>query len=180
MVPLNWTAQLRLETYREMSKFVGREVGSLGVCNFSHRQLVELLQFCDTERLPRPTVLQNECHPLLTAEKVRTLCQQEGIVFQAYASLGAGALGLLDHVTVSSVAESHGVSPAQVLLRWAVQHNCAVLPKSANQDRIKTNLQLWDFSLSDSDMRSLDGLDRSSEGQNTMVGWLREHDPDYY
>ena len=61
-----------------------------------------------------------------------------------------------------------------------MQHNCAVLPKSANQDRIKTNLQLWDFSLSDSDMRSLDGLDRSSEGQNTMVGWLREHDPDYY
>ena len=138
MVPLNWTAQTRLETYREMSKFVGQEVGSLGVCNFSYRQLVDLLQFCDQENLPRPTVLQNECHPLLTAGKVRRLCHQEGIVFQAYASLGAGGLGLLESQTVSSIAKSHEVSPAQVLLRWAVQNNMAVLPKSSKQDRIKS------------------------------------------
>ena len=97
-----------------MSKFVGQEVGSLGVCNFSHRQLVELLQFCEQEGLAPPTVLQNECHPLLTARPVRDLCHQHGIVFQAYASLGAGALGLMDNTTVSSVADTHGVTPAQV------------------------------------------------------------------
>lgn len=180
MVPLNWTAQLRLDTYREMSKFVGAEVGSLGVCNFSHRQLVELLQFCQQENLPRPTVLQNECHPLLTAEKVRSLCQQEGMVFQAYASLGAGALGLLQNSAVSLAALAHGVTEAQILLRWAVQNNCAVLPKSCKPARMKTNLDLWNFSLSESEMRSLDSLDRSCEGQNTMAGWLREQDPDYY
>ena len=112
---------MRLDTYREMSKFVGGEVGSLGVCNFSHRQLVALLQFCDQEKLARPTVLQNECHPLLTAEKVRSLCQEEGIVFQAYASLGAGALGLLENTAVSRAAKSHGVTEAQVLLRSALQ-----------------------------------------------------------
>ena len=91
MVPLNWTSEMRLQTYRDMSKFVGQEVGSLGVCNFSYRQLVELLEFCEQEGLPRPTVLQNECHPLLTAQPVRDLCHQQGIVFQSYASLGAGA-----------------------------------------------------------------------------------------
>ena len=114
MVPLDWTSQMRLETYRDMSKFVGKEVGSLGVCNFSHRQLLELLEFCDQKGLARPTVLQNECHPLLTAKPVRDLCQQHGIVFQAYASLGAGALGLMENTTVSSVANSHGVTTAQV------------------------------------------------------------------
>ena len=114
MVPLNWTSEMRLQTYRDMSKFVGQEVGSLGVCNFSYRQLVELLEFCEQEGLPRPTVLQNECHPLLTAQPVRDLCHQQGIVFQAYASLGAGALGLMENKTVSSVANSHGVTEAQV------------------------------------------------------------------
>ena len=123
MVPLDWTSQMRLETYRDMSKFVGQEVGSLGVCNFSYRQLVELLEFCERESLPRPTVLQNECHPLLTAQPVRDLCHQQGIVFQAYASLGAGALGLTENKTVSSVANSHGVTEAQVrmdqgVVRW--------------------------------------------------------------
>ena len=113
-VPLDWTSQTRLETYREMSKFVGQEVGSLGVCNFSHRQLVELLEFCDQEGLARPTVLQNESHPLLTAQTVRDLCHQHGIVFQAYASLGAGALGLMDNTTVCSLAKCHGVTAAQV------------------------------------------------------------------
>ena len=114
MVPLDWTSQTRLQTYREMSKFVGQEVGSLGVCNFSHRQLLELLEFCEQEGLPRPTVLQNEAHPLMTAQSVRDLCHQHGIVFQAYASLGAGALGLMENTAVSSVAKTHGVTEAQV------------------------------------------------------------------
>ena len=81
-VPLDWSPAVRLETYREMARlavwntlisvpsktlyrFVGGEVGSLGVCNFSARQLRELLQFCSEHSLPRPTVVQNECHPLL-------------------------------------------------------------------------------------------------------------------
>ena len=68
----------------------------------------------------------------------------------------------------------------QVLLRWAIQNNSAVLPKSSKPARMKTNLDLWNFKLTKEEMRSLDDLDRSVEGQNTMAGWLREHDPDYY
>ena len=101
-------------------------------------------------------------------------------MFQAYASLGAGALGLLGHDTVRSVAHSHGVSPAQTLLRWGMQHNCALLPKSANEERIRSNLEIWDFKLDAEEMRSLDNLDQGQPGQNTMAGWLREHDPDFY
>ena len=101
-------------------------------------------------------------------------------MFQAYASLGAGALGLMDHEVVRSLAQSHTVSPAQVLLRWGLQHNCALLPKSAKEERIRTNLDIWDFKLDAEEMRSLDNLDQGQPGQNTMAGWLREHDPDFY
>ena len=101
-------------------------------------------------------------------------------MFQAYASLGAGALGLMENETILTIAKSHSVSPAQVLLRWGLQHNCALLPKSAKEERIKSNLEIWNFKLDAEEMRSLDSLDQSEPGQNTMAGWLREHDPDFY
>ena len=70
-VPTDWSPDMRLETYRAMARHVGDTVGSLGVCNFSARQLRQLLTFCDENRLPRPSLVQNECHPLLPAEEVR-------------------------------------------------------------------------------------------------------------
>jgi len=163
-----------------MCKHVGTTVGSLGVCNFSVRQLRQLLDFCGQHNLPRPSVVQNECHPLLTAAKVRKLCEDEGIVFQAYASLGAGSLGLLDNQTVLDIATRYNVTPAQILLRWGVQKNCALLPKSAKAERCKSNLDVWDFKIEIEDMDILDNLNTGEEDQNTMAGWLREHDPDFY
>ena len=180
MVPLNWSPAMRLDTYKEMAKFVGKEVGALGVCNFSARQLTQLLEFCSANNLPRPAVVQNEFHPLLLAKEVRALCEKEGIVFQAYASLGAGALGLLDNPVVKNIASNLGVSAAQVLLRWGMQHGCTLLPKSSKEERMRTNMDIWSFKLGKEEMDELNSLDMSKEGQNTMAGWLREQDPDYY
>lgn len=180
MAPLDWTPAMRLESYRFMATHVGSTVSALGVCNFSVRQLVQLLDFCTLHQLPRPAVVQNECHPLLPARQVRELCAREGIVFQAYASLGAGSLGLPSHPTVMGLAAGLGVTPGQVLLRWGLQQGCSLLPKSCREDRQRLNRDLWSFKLSQEDMAALDGLDRSEEGQNTMAGWLREHDPDFY
>ena len=67
-----------------------------------------------------------------------------------------------------------------MLLRWGLQHGCSLLPKSCREDRQRQNRDLWTFKLSPEDMAALDGLDSSEEGQNTMAGWLREHDPDFY
>jgi len=181
MVPLDWTPQMRLDTYQEMAKFVkSGEVGALGVCNFSVRQLRDLVDFCQANSLPLPAVVQNECHPLLQANEVREFCQQHGIVFQAYASLGAGSLGLVENPTLVTIAQSHGVSTAQVLLRWGLQNKCTLLPKSCKSERQKSNLDIWNFKLSQQDMMSLGKLETASNSQNTMAGWLREHDPDFY
>merc|ERR1712051_921678 len=101
----------------------GKPLRAAGVCNFSERQLQELLSYCRDNNLQKPAVVQNECHPLLQASGVRSLCQKEGIVFQAYASLGSGQLGLCQNPVVMEVSSKMGMSPGQVLLRWAVQVN---------------------------------------------------------
>lgn len=182
MVPESWTPELRLETYKYMSKHVSPSgtVRALGVCNFSLRQMKDLVAFCDKEKIPRPALLQNECHPYLISRDIRNYCKEENIVFQAYASLGAGTIKLMSDKTVVKVSSELGVTPAQVLLRWSVQHGCSVLPKSVNEERQKTNLDIWGFKLSSDQIHLLDGLDQGAPGQNTMVGWLREHDPDFY
>ena len=150
------------------------------MCNFSARQLQELLDYCEEESLPLPSVVQNECHPLLQGTEVRELCKSYGIVFQAYASLGAGSLGLLEHSAIAKIATKHIVTPSQVLLRWAYQQGCAVVPKSVNPDRQRCNIDIFNFELSEEDMEELNSLETAEKGQNTMVGWLREHDPDFY
>jgi len=171
---------MRMTTWADMTAHVGRDVKAVGVCNFSVRQLTELLAYCKENKLAKPAVVQNECHPLLQARGVRKLCRKEGIVFQAYASLGAGQLGLVDHPVVVGVSKRRGVTPGQVLLRWAVQHGCSVLPKSVNEDRQAGNLDVLNWDLTKEDMEELDKMEQADSEQNTMVGWLREHDPDFY
>ena len=114
------------------------------------------------------------------AKGVRSLCKKEGIVFQAYASLGAGQLGLCKDPGVMSVASKNCMSPGQVLLRWGIQNDCAVLPKSSQETRRRENLHVLNWKLEAEDMEKLNNMDKAAIGQNTMVGWLREHDPDFY
>ena len=89
-------------------------------------------------------------------------------------------LGLIENPTVLNISKSYSVTPAQVLLRWGLQHNCALLPKSSKTERLKTNFDIWHFKIAQEDMSVLDGMNNAKENQNTMAGWLREHDPDYY
>ena len=86
-----------------------------------------------------PAVVQNEMHPLLPAARIRDMCRQHGIVFQAYSSLGGNALGLLTHPIVTGIAERVGRSPAQVLLRWALDKGVAVLPRSSRKEGVQDN-----------------------------------------
>jgi len=183
-VPADWTPTMRHQTWRHMASHTGPHAGAraIGVCNFSARQLEDLIVMCDAEGLPLPAVVQNECHPMLPATAVRAVCERRGIVFQAYASLGSGVLDLSAELAVRTVASAHGKTAAQVLLRWALQHGCAVVPKSRNPARQQENADVWGFELNASEMGHLDALSVQPPGNqmNTMVGWLREYDPDRY
>src|SRR5206468_7076231 len=86
--------------------------------------------------------------------------QQRNIVVEAYSPLGTGRH--LSNQTVQRIASHAGRTPAQVLLRWSMQHDLVVIPKSTHRERIEENARIFDFSLSDEDMEALDRLDRTS------------------
>jgi len=184
MVPEDWSPAMRLETWSAMCKeMAAGRARAVGVCNMTERQLRELIAFAEKEGIAKPAVVQNECHPLLPATNVRQLCNDHGIVFQAFASLGSESLALVNHEVVKSVAKNVDKTPAQVLLRWAVQKGCSVLPRSSNPSRIienaPENIEGW--TLPDDEMERLDALeDKAAKGQTTMASWFREYDPEVY
>ncbi|XP_035480582.2 glyoxal reductase isoform X2 [Scophthalmus maximus] len=126
---------------------------AIGVSNYTPAHMRELVQTCRIS----PAVLQVEFHPRLCQAELRSVCAEYGVCFQAYSSLGKGEL--VTDPRVTEVAKNCARTPAQVLLRWAVQQDVPVLPKSSNADRIKENARLFDFTLSDMDMDRLSALD---------------------
>ena len=103
-----------------------------------------------------PAVNQIELHPLLNQAELRATNAEYGIVTEAYGPLGVG--NLLDNATIGSVAQAHGKTPAQVLIRWSIQLGNIVIPRSSSPERIKSNFDVFDFELTDDDMATLNGL----------------------
>jgi len=151
----------RLESWRELERLVGNgRVRAIGVSNFMVHHLEELLAVATVV----PAVNQVEVHPFLQQRETRAYCDRHGIVVEAYSPLAKGAG--LRHPQLKSIAERLGRSPAQVLLRWGLQHNLVVLPKSTRAERIQENAQLFDFEIPPDDMSKLDGLE-----QGLVTGW---------
>jgi 2,5-diketo-D-gluconate reductase A len=93
----------------------------------------------------------------LNQAELRATNAEYGIVTEAYGPLGVGRL--LDNPAIATVAQAHGKTPAQVLIRWSIQLGNVVIPRSATPDRIKSNLDVFDFELTDDEMATLNGLD---------------------
>jgi diketogulonate reductase-like aldo/keto reductase len=126
---------------------------SIGVSNFSVAEIDELLAVADTP----PVVNQVQFSPFEYRRALLEACEERGIAIEAYSPLGTGRH--LDDPVVAEIAERLGRTPAQVLIRWALERNVIVLPKSTHRERIEANAQVFDFTLSDDDMRALDALD---------------------
>jgi 2,5-diketo-D-gluconate reductase A len=135
-----------------------RELGytrSIGVSNFD---VGELQQVTAAATVP-PVVDQVQFSPFEHRRAVLEECRQRNVVPEAYSPLGTGRH--LSEPAVREIAERVGRTPAQVLLRWCIQKDVPVIPKSTHRERIAENAQLFDFSLSDEDMARLDGLDQT-------------------
>jgi diketogulonate reductase-like aldo/keto reductase len=132
----------RLESWRALERLhADKRARAIGVSNFMPRHLDELLAHASVV----PAVDQIEIHPFHQQRDTRAACARHGIVVEAYSPLTHGAR--LHDPTVAAVAERAGRSPAQVLLRWAIQHELVVLPKSSRPERIAENAAIFDFSL---------------------------------
>ncbi len=126
---------------------------SIGVSNFSVAQLHELLAVADTP----PAVNQVQFSPFEYRRALLEACEEHQVVIEAYSPLGTGKH--LGDERVAEIAGRLGRTPAQVLVRWSLERDLVVLPKSTHQDRIEQNAQVFDFELSGEDMAALDALD---------------------
>jgi methylglyoxal/glyoxal reductase len=132
-----------------------KRVRAIGVSNFKPHHLEELLNGAATV----PAVNQIELHPLFQQKETRAYCVDHGIAVESYSPLmQAGAA--LEHPVIADLARRYGKTPAQVILRWHVQSGLIVIPKSVKPERIRENLALFDFELSENDMRAIEGMDR--------------------
>jgi 2,5-diketo-D-gluconate reductase A len=136
------------EFYRE-----GR-ARSIGVSNFQPHHLRSLHGQTD---IP-PAVNQIELHPFLTQDELRAFCAEHNIAIEAWSPIARGQI--MDDPEIVSVAERIGKTPAQVVLRWHIQHGRIVFPKSVNPARIKENFDIFDFELSAEDAEIVGGLNR--------------------
>jgi diketogulonate reductase-like aldo/keto reductase len=146
-------------------------VRAIGVCNHTVEYLDRLVQETGTV----PAVNQVELHPYLALPELRAKHRELGIVTEAWSPIGGiqrytsentapGGIDLLDHPVVTDTAQAHGKTAAQVLLRWHYQHGIVSIPKSVKPSRIAENIAIFDFSLNDEEMASIDGLDVGARG----------------
>jgi diketogulonate reductase-like aldo/keto reductase len=152
---IHWpVAGKRAESWRALERILGEgRAKSIGVSNYLVPHLEELLK---TAR-ELPAANQIELHPFLQQRETRAFCKKHGIIVQAYSPLTQGRR--LDHPVIRSIAKRIGKTPAQVILRWGIEHGHAILPKSTHEGRIRENSLLFDFSLDADAMHALDGLD---------------------
>ncbi|KAB2344430.1 aldo/keto reductase [Actinomadura rudentiformis] len=128
---------------------------AIGASNFTVETLTRLLEETGTV----PAVNQIELHPYLAQKEMRAFHAEHGIATEAWSPLGQGK-GLLDDPALTAIAEKHGRSPAQVVLRWHLQSGNIVIPKSVTPARIKENLDVFGFELDAAEMGRIDALDK--------------------
>ncbi|MCR5341591.1 MAG: aldo/keto reductase [Saccharofermentans sp.] len=151
-----------VNAYKAMEKYVEQgKIRSLGLSNWYVKELTAFLPKVSVT----PALVQNEIHPYYQEQDVVPFIQEKGIVVQCWYPLGGRGhtAELLKDGTISSIAKAHGVSPAQVIMRWDLQRGIVVIPGSSNPDHIKENLDLFGFELSDEEMARINALDRNEK-----------------
>jgi diketogulonate reductase-like aldo/keto reductase len=135
---------------------------SIGVSNYGLQELDEVLAIAGS----RPVVNQVQFSPFEYRRRLLGGCLENDVALEAYSPLGTG--GHLSDREVGAIARDCGRTPAQVLLRWCLQRDAAVLPKSTHRERIAENSRIFDFELSDEQMRALDALDRTGSTDEAL------------
>lgn len=142
-----------IEVYKALEKiYQDDRVRSIGVSNFHVHHLEKLLK----ETTVVPVINQIEFHPHLTQEEVRAYCQDKGIQVEAWSPLMNGSL--LEEALIQELASKYDKTPAQIVLRYDVQHNVVTIPKTMTPTRMVENLDVFNFSLTDEEMAQLDAL----------------------
>lgn len=162
MLLLHHPSSNDVKAYKAMEKYVeAGKIHSLGLSNWYVEELTEFLP----QVTIMPALVQNEIHPYYQEQDVVPFIQEKGIVVQCWYPLGGRGYTaeLLGNETIQTIAAAHGVSAAQVILRWDLQRGIVVIPGSSNPEHIRENLDLFGFELSDDEMGQIAALDRGEK-----------------
>ena len=158
--------------YRQMEKaYKEGKVRAIGLSNFNKAQIKEILSICEV----RPTVLQTELHPYHQEPELKAFLKENGIVPQAWYPLGHGDKALLEEPLFAELGKKYGKSAPQIILRWHIQSGNIVIPGSKNPDHIKSNFDLFDFTLTDDEMTQIAALNKNVRYYTSTPEMLKKY-----
>lgn len=157
-----------LEEYYEKGR-----IRAIGISNFYPDRMVDIASFARI----RPMVNQVETHPYNQQFEAKKWMDKYGVQIEAWAPFGEGRGGLFENDVLRKIGEKYGKTTAQVMLRWHIQRGVAVIPKTTHRERMEENFNVFDFSLTDKDMKEIAGLDKNqssffSHNDPAMVEWF--------
>ena len=146
---------------------------AIGISNFYPDRMVDLASFARI----RPMVNQVETHPFNQQTAAKTYMEKYGVQIEAWAPFGEGRGGLFENAVLKEIGETYGKTAAQVMLRWHIQRGVVAIPKSTHYERMKENIQILDFTLTERDMEKIAALDKAessffSHYDPAMVEWF--------
>ena len=158
--------------YRLMEKaYKEGKVKAIGLSNFNKEQIQEILDICEV----KPAVLQTEVHPYDQEKELKEFLAGSDMVIQAWYPLGHGDAALLKEPLFAKLGEKYGKSPAQVILRWHIQDGNIVIPGSKNPDHIRANFDIFDFTLTEDEMKEIAALDQNKRYYHSTPDMLKAY-----
>lgn len=146
-----------IEGYRQMEKaYKEGKVKAIGLSNFDMKQMQEILDMCEV----KPAVLQTEVHPYSQEKELKEFLKKEEIVIQAWYPLGHGDKALIQEPLFVKLGEKYKKTSVQIILRWHIQDGNIVIPGSKNPDHIRDNFDLFDFELTEEEMKEISDMDQ--------------------
>ncbi|XP_054161903.1 1,5-anhydro-D-fructose reductase-like [Oppia nitens] len=145
---------------------------SIGVSNFNSQQLTLILK----EAFLKPVINQIEVHPYLSQEKLVEFCKSNSISVTAYCPLGKATKEILNDPVLTDIATNNNKTVAQVMLRWLIQRDIVVIPKTSKTNRLSENINIFDFQLTDEEMKSIFSLNKN---QRIITSTLSANNPNY-
>lgn len=150
--------------YRLLEKaYKEGKIKAIGISNFEGKYLDEILSICEIE----PQVIQVEAHPYYIQNDLKDILQQHDIKLMSWYPLGHGDISLIEEEVIKKLSEKYKKTPAQIILRWHIQMEFIVIPGSKNPSHIKENFNIFDFELTNDDMKQIDLINKNQRYYNS-------------
>lgn len=154
--------------YKEMYKALEESVKegivkSIGVSNFNKKQYLDLIRNCEII----PAINQVEAHVFYSRKELQKVLEENGTVMEAWSPLAAGKNNIFSNKILQEIGDKYNKTPAQIALKYLLTRNMVIIPKSGNLDRLKQNINLFNFELSNDDIRKIETLEK----KKSLFGW---------